>query len=397
LDNYRDPRDGYGITLADYQGRPIDEAGLATIRSTFATARSKGLKILARFVYNPGPGSTTDTSLANPDVPIELALQHIAQLKPLLIQNADVIAVLQAGFVGHWGEWHSSKYLHEHRRVIVDALLDALPRQRMLQIRYPRYKEIFFQGPLTASTAFSGTDASRVGHHNDSFLRGTDDGGTYRSRTSQPPPHESSYCSGAADVIDCWKGFVAQEGRFTPVGGETSQVNPPRTDCPNALVELEMLNNDFNMDVLNGWTTGGCMPEIRRRLGYRFVLKEAVVPQVVSPGGTLKLDVTLRNEGFAAPYNERPVFVVLENGIDRYELRLNQVDPRRWEPGVDETISAQVPLPEAIARGTYTLSLWLPDAADSLRGLPSFAVRFANADTWNAAVGSNVLFTDLRV
>jgi hypothetical protein len=368
----------------------------------FSTARSKGLKVVARFVYNPGPGSTTDPSLANPDVPIELALQHIAQLKPLLIRNADVIAVLQAGSVGHWGEWHSSKYLHEHRKVIVDALLDALPRQRMLQVRYPRYKEIFYGGPLTAATAFSGADASRVGHHNDSFLRGVDDAGTYRSTTSQPPAYASAYCWDAPDEAACWMGFVAQEGRFTPVGGEASEHNPPRTDCPNALTELELLhfsflNNGFNEDVLNGWTTGGCMPEIRRRLGYRFVLKEAVVPRVVAGGGPLRLEVILRNEGFAAPYNERPVFLVLENGLERHEVHLDRVDPRTWEPGPDVTVSAQVRVPSTIAPGTYAMGLWLPDGSDSLRDRASYAIRFANADTWNAAVGSNVLFTDLHV
>jgi hypothetical protein len=402
LDNYRDPRDGYGVTLTNYQGQPIDEAGLTTIRSTFRTARAKGLKLVIRFVYNPGPGSTPDPNLANPDAPLELVLQHIAQLKPLLVANVDVIAAMQAGFVGHWGEWHSSKYLHQDRKAIVDALLVALPRRRMLQIRYPRYKEIFYQGPLTTTTAFSGADASRVGHHNDCFLRDLDDAGTYRSKSSQQPQHESFYCAGATDEISCWKRFLAQESRFTPVGGETCQLNPRRTDCPNALAEMDALhwsyiNNDYKKEVLDGWRAGGCIEEIRRRLGYRFVLKEALVPGTVQRGGTVSLVVLLRNEGFAPLYNPRPVFAVLVNSRGRYNFRLISIDPRRWEARQERSITAQIKLPATITTGTYTLGLWLPDAASTLRGSPSYAVRFANTNVWNASLGLNVLTSGLRV
>jgi hypothetical protein len=404
LDDYRDPRDGPGVTLRDYRGRLIDEAGIETVRSTFAVARRKGLKLVIRFIYNFGPGSTTDPDQATPDAPIELVRTHIDQLAPILAENADVLAAMQAGFVGHWGEWHSSKYLHslEYRREIVARLLAALPRSRMLQLRYPRYKELFFGGPLMPADAFSGTDASRVGHHNDSFLAGSDDGGTYGSRTPQAPEQESSYCAGTPSDVACWKEFVAQEGRFSPIGGETFHANPPRTDCPNALAELERLhwsfmNNGYRQEVLDGWRAQGCMSEIRRRLGYRFVLEEALLPKRASPGDVVSLRVVLRNEGFAAMYNPRPVFIVLDDGVDRYRLRLSGVDPRRWEPGEDHSIGAKVRLPVTIEPGVYSLRLWLPDKAPRLRDIPAYSVRFANANVWDAASGSNVLIPNFSV
>jgi len=389
--------------LDNYRDRLLDQNGLSTIRAVFDTARSKGLKLVIRFAYNPGPGSTTDPNLANPDAPIDLVLQHIDQLKPILIENTDVIAVMQAGFVGHWGEWHSTKYLHplEYRRGIVDALLNSLPNDRMLQLRYPRYKEIFYQGPLTSQEAFSGTDESRIGHHNDCFLRDQDDGGTYSSVTLQQPQHVSTYCDGQNE-IDCWKGFIAEEGQFTPVGGETCQYNPPRTDCPNALQELEMLhwsfiNNGYQMEVLNSWISGGCMDTIRRRLGYRLVLKEAIAPLTIQPGGTLNMDVILRNDGYASMYNPRPVYVVLHNANNRYDIALPSIDLRRWAAGMDHTINVNTPVPANIIPGTYALSLWLPDQYMSLRDTPAYAVRFANANVWDAATGLNILTSNLTV
>jgi len=389
--------------LDNYRTKPLDQNGLTTIRSVFTTARSRGLKLVIRFVYNPGPGSTSDPNLANPDAPIDLVLQHIDQLKPILIENADVIAVMQAGFVGHWGEWHSSKYLHplEYRRAIVDALLNILPKDRMLQLRYPRYKEIFYQGPLTAQEAFSGSDKSRVAHHNDCFLRDQDDGGTYKAASSQLPKQASTYCDGK-DAISCWKDFVATESQFTPVGGETCQYNPPRTDCPNTLQEMAMLhwsfiNNDYRPEVLNSWTSGGCMETIRRSLGYRLVLKETSLPQSIRPGGTLSLNIRLSNDGFAAMYNPRPLILVLMGGGKRFEAPITNVDPRRWAPGQEQTLNVSLNLPATIPAGTYQLGLWLPDASSSLRNAPAYAVRFANTNVWDATTGINILSNNFQV
>jgi len=389
--------------LDNYRDRSLDQTALNNITSVFTTARNKGLKLVIRFIYNFGPGSTTDPNLANPDAPIQLVLQHISHLKPILMANADVIAVMQVGFVGHWGEWHSTKYLHPltYRKAIVDALLDALPEDRMLQLRHPRYKEIFYQGPLTAQEAFTGTDRSRIGHHNDCFLRDQDDSGTYRSVTPQLPKHISTYCDGK-EAISCWKDFIAQEGQFTPVGGETCQYNPPRTDCPNTLLEMDMLhwsfiNNGYRPEVLNGWTSGGCMNTIRRSLGYRLVLKEAFLPPNIRTGGALSLNIRLSNDGFAAMFNPRPLFIVLQGSNTRYEIPVTGVDPRRWAPGEEQTFTISVNLPANVAPGTYKLGLWLPDAYTSLRGNPAYSVRFANTSVWDAATGINVLTTNFQV
>jgi hypothetical protein len=384
--------------LDNYRSREIDQNGLSLIEGAFQNARSKGLKLVIRFVYNAGMGATSDPNSANPDAPLDLVLQHISQLKPILVDNADVIAVMQAGFVGHWGEWHSSKYLDsvESRKAILDALLDTLPKNRMLQVRYPRYKELFYHGPLTETDAFLELDASRIGHHNDCFLRDDDDT-TYRSKTI------TNYCKNSpVGEVACWKDFVSQEGRYTPIGGETCQLNPPRTECSAAVQELETLhwsfiNNGYRKEVLDSWVAGGCIDTIRLRLGYRLTLKKARFSTSVQPGSTFNLEVQLSNTGFAALYNPRPVFAVLTGGGKRYELPLPTIDPRRWEPGKDHTISVSTPVPSDIAPGTYQISLWLPDQYNSLRSIPAYSVRFANANVWDANTGLNILASDLLV
>jgi hypothetical protein len=393
----RDPADSLVwiyFRLDNYRSRALDQAALARIDAAFEAARSAGIKVVPRFIYSKGSW-TPDPNEMVPDAPLAQVLDHISQLKPVLVENGDVIAVLQAGFVGHWGEWHSSKNdltSPENQKAILDALLSALPTERMLQVRYPRDKEAHFGGPLTEANAYSGQPAARIGHHNDCFLASKDDKGTYRSIPVSNPTEET---------IAYWKDFISQEGAYTPVGGETCQINPPRTSCPTALQELErlhwsFLNNGYNQDVLDSWVTEGCMDTIRRRLGYRLSLTEALIPQAAPPGGVFAFQFGVRNEGFAAMYNEHPIYVVLDGEGASYGAQL-QVDPRRWEPGTVHTIQAHLRLPASLSEGVYRLSLWLPDSSDSLRNLPNYAVRFANDQVWDANHGWNTLTRNFEI
>ena len=140
------------------------------------------------------------------------------------------------------------------------------------------------------------------------------------------------------------------------------------------------------------------METIRRSLGYRLVLKEATLPQSLRAGETLSLNVRLTNQGFAAMYNPRPLIIVLlGQGGGRYEAPVTNIDPRRWAAGQEQTVNVSINLPANIPPGTYRLGLWLPDASSSLRNSPAYAVRFANANVWDAATGVNILTSSLQI
>jgi hypothetical protein len=363
--------------LDSYRTSAIPSSYLDSLDAGLARARDAGIKIYLRFSYN--------SSMSDPDASKAQILAHLTQLAPLLAANADVIVALQAGFIGAWGEWHSSTNGLDNptdRAAILAAILDALPASRMTQVRTPMYKSDALGGPLADAAAFSGTEAARVGHHNDCFLASDDDWGTY------------------ADPIDDWKAFVAQEGRFTPVGGETCNVNPPRSECTSATAEMaqlhwSLLNLRYHQGVIDGWSTGGCLDEIKRKLGYRLELQAASHSERVRPGGVLVVEATIANTGWASPFNARPVFVVLDDGTTRRAARLTGVDPRRWEAGATASVLARLRVPAAAAAGTYSLALWLADEATSLRDVPEYAIRFASDTTWSA--GANVFATDLLV
>lgn len=73
------------------------------------------------------------------------------------------------------------------------------------------------------------------------------------------------------------------------------------------------LNAHYNNAVNNDWQDGGCMDAIKRNLGYRLVLKEATLPDQASRGAESLISLNLVNNGYAAPFNARPLRLILRN------------------------------------------------------------------------------------
>lgn len=366
------------VHLDAYRGGPIDAAFLATLDRGFDAARANGFKIILRFSYVSDFGD---------DAPKSVILGHIDQLEPLLREHADVIAVMQAGFIGAWGEWHSSTNGLDNpadRAAIINALLAALPPSRGLALRRPSFKDTFAPGgPLDASEAWDGSDRARLGHHNDCFLASASDYGTYSS------------------PVDTWKQYVADDGRYVANGGETCAVYPTLTNCSAAKAEMERLhwsylNQEYNQDVLAVWDSQGCGAEIDQRLGYRFAVARVAHTGMVAPGGELDLEIDVMNRGYASPYNERPVEVVLDDGTTRRVVRL-AADARTWASGVKTTLTVRLRIPADTVAGPHTVSLRLPDAEPSLADDPRYAIQLANDGVWSSATADNQIIDALMI
>jgi hypothetical protein len=383
--------------IDEFRSAPIDAATLRYIGIQFAQARDAGVKVIPRFAYNFPQGDADSYPYQEADAPRDRVLEHIAQLEPILRDNADVIAFMEIGFVGAWGEWHSSTHdlidedtgINANARAIIDRLLQALPPDRMVAMRYTPYKQqLYGDDPLTAEQAFSGTPQARMGAHNDCFLASSTDWGTY---PDEPAARESL------------KAYLNLDNRFVPQGGETCNADAdaqPYIGCANALNELarlrySVLNIDYEQNVLDGWRVGGCFAQIADRLGYRFRLTHAAVGETGVPGETWAATLGLINDGFASPYNPRGIEVVLRSedsgAIYRFPIQA-QYDPRRWLPDDGEiTIAVQAALPISMAEGRYEVLLHLPDPHPRMYDRPEYAIRLANSGVWEAETGFNRL------
>ncbi|MET1052175.1 MAG: DUF4832 domain-containing protein [Mycetocola sp.] len=376
--------------LEKFANNPVlDQEFLDLVQADYDTARDAGISVITRFAYVQGGAWPYEPPYG--DAPVDVVLAHIDQLGPILQANADVIPVVQNGLIGLWGEgYYTDHFVADpanpgvvteedwaNRSAVTQALLDALPETRSVQVRTMLSKQELLDVPSGAGSAVTADEArgasaiARVGHHNDCFLAAPDDWGTFLS-----------------DPIELDQEYLEADSRYVPIGGETCNVNPPRSEWPSASAEMarynySYLNRDYNQDVLGSWGDEG-IAETARSLGYRFTLTESTVSSASN-----EISVGVRNDGWAAPYNPRTAVLVLEGDAGRFEVPFTSgADARDWLPGTTTTLTASL---ADVPAGEYSTFLALPSADEATSADPRFAIQTANVGTWDAASGFNNL------
>ncbi|MGE3926717.1 MAG: DUF4832 domain-containing protein [Lautropia sp.] len=383
------------IRLDTHRSGRLPDDLLARLDAGFARVRANGVKVVLRFVYN---FPESDPTARDADAPLPVVQQHLRQLAPVLARNRDVVAFLEAGFIGAWGEWHRSTAgltAPDAQRAVRDALFDALPADRFVLFRYPATLQSWSPEPVPPARAFDGSAAARSGLHNDCFMSTPTDANTY------PRPALRQYT-------------IAQ-ARVAPFGGETCEMRGQRLTCRDILAEgrayaLTYLNRYYATPTfLARWQAEGCAAEVARRFGYRFELAMARYPASARPGARWPLELAVRNVGWARLYNPRLLRVTLTHAATGAVVTLDadRADPRQWLPAADGSaptvVDASVSLPADLAAGDWRVAVGLPDANPRIAADPRYAVRFANRDRpdsgqrWDAAAGSFELGVLLRI
>ena len=368
--------------LHQFTTSPLSQDFLNQVEADFNTAREGGVKVIPRFFY-------TDTQ-NGADAALDTILLHINQLAPVFKANADVIAFMDAGFIGAWGEWYYSSHGLNNtadRRTVLFALLNALPTQIDVVVRTPNYKRLIFNynEPLDVDSAYSGSYRSRTGAHNDCFLANATDAGTY-----------------LWDDIEGDKDYLNADNRFLPQSGETCSPSEYSV-CSNALIDLNRmhwstLNIDYNETVLQGWIDNGCMPEIKKRLGYRFVLQHAEISDTIKPNGIFTLNFSVANVGFGNPFNPRGCEVILRNTATKEKYKLvTVIDPRFWFSEDSTTVEITGGIPSSMPEGNYEAFLFLPDTTSALHDRKDYAIRLANENVWEDSTGYNDLLASIII
>jgi Domain of unknown function (DUF4832)/Domain of unknown function (DUF4874) len=356
--------------------------------------RKSGAKMVPRFIYN---GSTDHCN----EPPLPRMLSHINQLAPVIRANLDVIAYLETGFIGMYGEWHhfdcNPSDPHgldntENRRKVLFRILDSIPGA-MVALRYNFHKRPIFNTeiPLSPDSAFSGSHRARTGATNDAFASRADNMGTYQPTTPAQ--------------IESQKAYLALDNRYVPQGGEAEQpFDTIIAGCDSAKADLKRMHWDilgysFDPRMHALWQKGGCREEIRRKLGYRISLLNATLQDSVRPGNVFSGTLRLINSGYGKIYNARGCELVFRNIAtqEKHAVKL-ALDPRRWcMTDSMVTLALNVTLPANIPNGKYKVYLNLPDTAARLYGKKEYSIRLANANTWEDSTGYNSLLHTVSI
>ncbi|MFC5529654.1 DUF4832 domain-containing protein [Cohnella yongneupensis] len=378
----------------------LPQALLDNLASGLASIRAAGLKIVLRPAY---------AWSESPTLPESRILGHITQLNAVISAYSDVVLHLEAGYLGPWGEWHTSQFTDPFNRAdadtryrIIKQILNTTPASIPIVIRYPIFiKEVLELPTPTGSTPLTQSNRDRIGFHNDCFLSDSADMGTYDNNSWMGWYYVEEKKQWMYDL-------ATSTGGNKMMGGETCD-SAGSNDLAGVNVQSEMsklnfteINEDYAAVNLNIWknanlTASGNDPaetaftRLKRKLGYRLRLVDATFPTSASPGGSFTFSAHLNNDGYAGIIKSRPAFLVFDSGTQRYNVQLTGVDVRQWLSGPVTVSNQTVTLPAGMAGGNYKLALWLPDADAGLRSRPEYSVRLANTGTWDATKGYNVL------
>lgn len=355
-------------------GIPITNTYLANMQTDFNTIRAAGAKVIVRFTYS----SSSSTTVFQPTK--AQILFHMKQLVNVLTVNKDVIVSIQAGFIGKYGEWYYTGSTEfgdgnftiltntqwANRKEIVDYMINNFPKEIPIQLRYVFAKQ----------KMYGNTFIGRIGFYNDSFLGTWGDSGTFTVNSSSATPS-------SADVT-YWQNNTVNN----PVSGETNMVNAPRTNCSNAMAEMNtynwsLINKDYLPTNITNWQTNGCFTTMQKSLGYDLRLNSSSINNGL-------LTINIGNYGYANLFKTRRAILVCRNIVTNasfsYVLDINI--SRIITTSYNMTMNlANLGLPI----GQYKLFLSLPDPI--LTTNPKYAIRCSNLNTWTTEGFNDLLLT----
>jgi hypothetical protein len=358
------------VPLNNFRTSDFSAAWLAKLGASFAKMRAAGMKLTMVFSYDFTEGGR-DASAAQ-------IKRHLEQLKPVLDANADVIAYMRGGFIGAWGEWHSSKSGNScgynapanvscatasaNQVIVRDALAANVPATTQIGIRYPIDLRRWYPTPGAQK---------RFGLHNDCFLAGPTDTGTYEDPSL--------------------RGYVQALSENAAFGGETCQdagEAPLRSTCADILREgplyhVSWLNLEFAPIFIDAWRAGGCFEQVAASMGYRIQLDDIAHVESASAGTSVNFEIELRNVGWARVFggarkltvrlkHRATGAVIVGTGGDLQTLASQATAATK--------LNVAIVIPASAALGDYDVLLSAPDPAPSIAPDPRYAIRFANAD-----------------
>ena len=341
--------------LTEYRNRELDKTAFMHMQTYFDHCRALGIRLLLRFAY-----VYHESRWAQEDADSEERIQmHIRQLQPVVEQNRDVLFCLEAGFVGPWGEWSGGA--PQNRRRILDYLLDHVPSDLFVMVRYVSVKNVL-----------DADDPRRaiVGYHDDYLTGGPhtwNSGGMPETREYQQLDEESPYVPidgempWAAEMADIDGMYMLRRlvrHHFTTLSIEHNYKEP------EALGSLERwkgiavtpaLLEELGQPICLEWfqsPDGRSMARslfeyLRDFLGYHIVVREARC--TVQKDG-LSVHLALENTGFSAPWGMRDIRLALvdEKGMACDTRSICEIG--ELQPGCTITADVRFPLPAAAAK-----------------------------------------------
>lgn len=339
------------------------------MQSYFDGCRKRNIKIVLRFAYQHS--GTLSYAGDGGEATQKTMLSHMSQLGDILEKNKDVIHVVQIGFIGAWGEWHSYTDADEYEIdevALVKGVLDMVPDELFLQMRYiANHKEV--AASLTeaemARIGFHADGVSGVKHHIESY--GTKNW-AYKTSLAAFSPQDGEMMWGGETYNNMMPNFPdyafadnnpkTNELKWSNIVGELAEhcftsfslhhsyketeindgVNPPYTMYfwQSRYITAKDLEK-YGLFYSPGWFTDkngrtisrSQFDYVRDYLGYRVGLNDFSANGTLSTGKKVDISLNLTNYGFSAAFNITSGFAVLDEN-NKVVSFTEAGDPSTW-------------------------------------------------------------------
>lgn len=287
------------FVLNRFVGRLLPDEELKNLDNSLATVTHARQRVILRFIYDYPSAALVNSGFtlrrARTATPAMMSA-HIRQLAGVIRRHAQAVFAVESGLIGFYGEqWGDApdKETPSAVAAVVDQWRAELAGTEIQVLaRYPKsLREYVDRNPDVLRRR------PRLGFWND--------------------------CLGAYDDGNM------KSAEVTVVEGETCSLRPLSDySCPTMMayfkrVQLDLLNSQFFLPTIERWAVDGCLDEIKRHLGYRFIIREA---RLASDGS--KLELQIDNVGWGRSLISRPLYLV-SNG-----RRIKRVaDLEKFTPG----------------------------------------------------------------
>lgn len=331
----------------------LNEEEMDWIRCILKTFSDAGKDILLRFVYDlEGKG------LENEPDRFAIVERHFQQLSELMGTQPQHIFVYQGILVGSWGEMHTSRYLSpSYMRQLASIFRESTGGSIYHSVRKPvQWRQLFDREDWERAA-----QTAKTGLYNDGILASETDLGTFGNQSREEAGWEQSWLP--REELD----FEERLCRYAPQGGEavygemTEKMPLEQIAGRLSRMNLSYLNRDHDKRVFEIWKKLRWEKEdvwqgmngfdyIGRHLGYRFVVRQAVLKPKRKE---MKLQLEIENIGFARMYEEAELLLEYEDPEGNTETQRIETDVRNWNPGQRVCLSQRL-LPGA---GSYFLAM----------------------------------------
>lgn len=385
--------------IADFSGavngiadEPLTDDMLKCLDETLKNIKANGGSTIIRFCYDKNYNGKS-----NQEPSMEMMIKHIEQLGPVLNENKDVIAALEVGMFGPWGEMHSSTCCtNANVSKIVNTWLNALSSDITISVRKPSYYASWANinlSELDTNVTAKNTNAYRIGVFNDGYLGSGSDLGTYANREKEITwlSNQAKHTLFGGEIVANSDTTPINTANYMSVEGFKTHTSYLNIEWNNSVID-RMKNEEIYNGKDSVYAGKSGFLYVNNHLGYRYVIKDAKATKTVPKNKKLNLELKIENVGFANLVNNKKVTILLENGTDTYELQTN-VDPTTWDSKNISDVNISVDIPDNVKLGDYDMYLRISKYGDYKNDNNYQCIKFANNVEWNDTLGASKLAT----